>query len=349
MSEPTTDARDGILGIHHITALASDPQANLDFYAGLLGLRLVKKTVNFDDPGTYHFYYGDDAGRPGTILTFFPWPNARRGALGAGQTRVVRFAVPAGSLDFWQQRLREHGIGAGDRGETSDGETLRFRDPDGMGLELVADAVAAERPAWSTGPVPRDKAIRGFHGVEFLEADPQVTAEVLVEHMGFRAVEASSDRGRNDLRFEIGRGADTARIDLVATRESQGRVAAGSVHHIAWRVADDAREVAWRERLQGLGHHITEVLDRQYFHSVYFREPGGVLFELATDPPGFELDESYHDLGSGLMLPPWLEGQRERIETLLPPVTRPCMGHAIAADEITADEIEAARDLVGGV
>ncbi len=311
-----------ILGIHHVTAIAGEPQANVDFYAGVLGLRLVKKTVNFDDPSTYHLYYGDGIGTPGTVMTFFPWPGARRGALGSGQTRTTAFAVPEGSLDFWRRRLAESGV------RTDDVERfavagLAFADPDGLRLEVLASAAPNDaRSPWSESPTPAEHAIRGLDGVTFLHADSTATSRLLVDVMGFRQV-AESD---HCTRYASGNGGSGTFVDLVRDPSAvPGRVAGGSVHHVAFRVADDPSQAEWMDRLFSAGHPTTDVRDRQYFHSIYFREPGGVLFELATDNPGFAVDEPVEELGRGLRLPPWLESARDRIEAVLPPLERPAV------------------------
>ncbi|MFP3941752.1 MAG: ring-cleaving dioxygenase [Thermoanaerobaculia bacterium] len=305
-----------IAGIHHVTAIATDPRRTLDFYTRVLGLRLVKRTVNFDDPGTYHLYFGDDLGRPGTVLTFFPWPLARRGIRGVGQATATAFSVPAGSLGFWQERLRGEGVAVEEPAERFGGEEgFAFQDPDGLKLELVAHEGADERPGWGRGPLPAEHAIRGFHSVTLSEQGYQATAELLTQVLGFRLVAEEGSRSR----FEAGDGGPGARVDVhCAPSAPFGRVAAGSVHHVAWRVADEEAQAAWRERLAARGLNVTPVLDRQYFRSIYFREPGGVLFEIATDRPGFTLDESPDALGEALKLPPWLEPRRAEIEDALP-------------------------------
>lgn len=314
-----------IPGIHHVTAIATDPQRNLDFYGGVLGLRLVKRTVNFDDPGTYHFYFGNETGRPGTILTFFPWALARRGSRGAGQATVTAFSVPAGSLAFWHDRLESHGVVMEDPASRFEEEVLTFLDPDGLKLELVAHQEAAGLDAWDGGPVPAEQAIRGFHSVTLTQRDPEATVDLLTETMGYRPTAQAGPRHR----FTTGDGGLATRLDVLHTPElGSGHIAAGTVHHVAFRVEDDEAQRAWREKIADLGLNVTSVLDRRYFHSVYFREPGGVLFELATDSPGFTLDESVEELGSGLELPPWLEGHRQRIEDTLPKVTVPEAGLA---------------------
>lgn len=311
----------GIRGIHHVTAIATDPQRNVDFYAGVLGLRLVKRTVNYDDPGTYHLYYGDEEGRPGTILTFFPWPRARRGSRGTGQATVTAFSVPEGSLGWWDERLGRFGVIREDVTRRFDEEVLAFLDPDGMKLELAAHAGAADLPPWADGPVDAAHAVRGFHSVTLAESDPEATAGVLGS-MGFTAAGEAGLRHR--FRGSGGAAEAGTRVDLlIDPHGSPGHVAAGTVHHVAFRAADDADQLRWRETLLGRGLHVTPVLDRNYFHSIYFREPGGVLFEIATDPPGFAIDESVEELGSALRLPPWLEAQRERLESVLPQLEAP--------------------------
>ncbi len=307
---------DSILGIHHVTAIATDPRRNLDFYTGVLGLRLVKRTVNFDDPGTYHLYYGDELGRPGTILTFFPWPLARRGERGAGQATTTAFSVPEGSLGAWRQRLERFGAATERPRRRFDEEALAFLDPDGLRLELVAEPAAEERPFWSGGPIPRRQAIRGFHSVALTVADAAPTAELLADVMALRSTGELPDRIRFEAAGEVSTG---RRVDLLPRPGlAPGRVAAGSVHHVAWRVTGGRQQESWRQRLADRGLAVTGALDRSYFRSIYFREPGGVLFEIATDAPGFTADERPAELGSALKLPAWLEPHRARIEASLP-------------------------------
>ena len=311
-----------IAGIHHVTALASDPQANADFYTGVLGLRLVKKTVNYDDPGTYHLYYGDELGRPGTLLTFFAWPHARRGQLGAGQAAVTSFSVPEGSFAYWSERLRRSGtVHDEPRRRGEDEEVLRLLDPDGLELELVAHAGSGAGTPWEGGPVAVEHAIRGLFAVSIVEWNADRTADMLTGTLGFRLEAQTGSRFR--FRFGVGAAAGT-RLDLLAQPTAgRGRISAGTVHHVAWRVAGDREQQAWHRELTAGGHHVSPVMDRQYFHSIYFREPGGVLFEIATDPPGMTADESATRLGSGLRLPPWLEPSRPEIEAALPPLVLP--------------------------
>jgi len=305
-----------ILGIHHVTAIASDPQRILDFYTEVLGLRLVKRTVNFDDPGTYHLYFGDDAGSPGTILTFFPWPGAARGTPGVGQATATSFNVPESSLSYWEQRLLSVGIPVERSGKRFDEEVLTFADPDGLKLELVGHAGAREPKVPKGSAVPEEHAIRGFYAVTLSEQGFEATTDTL-QTMGFRSVGEQGNR----FRFDVGAGGAGARVDVLCVAEARyGRISAGTVHHIAWRVADDESQRAWRQRMREKHLNVTPVIDRCYFHSVYFREPGGVLFELATDPPGFAIDEPAESLGKNLKLPTWLESHRKEIEGALPPL-----------------------------
>ena len=309
-------------GIHHVTAIAGEPQRNVDFYAGLLGLRVVKKTVNFDDPETYHLYYGDGAGTPGSIMTFFPWAGAPQGRIGAGQLTVTSFSVPAASLGYWTERLVEGGARF-EKPEERFGETvLRFPDPDGLRLELVA-AGEDRREGWADGPAPAEQAVRGFHHVTLTVADPSRTAELMTDTLGFR--QTSEAEGRT--RFEAGEGGPGNTVDLAdGTGFPRGAMGVGTVHHVAFRVPDEASQLELRERISSLGYNVTPVLDRNYFRSIYFREPGGVLFEIATDPPGFAVDEEPEHLGESLKLPPWLEPRREWLEEVLPPLHVPVVG-----------------------
>jgi glyoxalase family protein len=310
-----TETTQPIAGLHHVTAIATDPRTNLEFYTEVLGLRLVKKTVNFDDPGAYHLYFGDETGRPGTLLTLFSWPGARRGSRGVGQATVTSFSVPEGSLGWWAERLDRHGVLYQDPDRRLDEEVLTLLDPDGLELELVAASETGPGAPWKDSPVPAEQAVRGFYGVTLTHRSSEATARFLIDTLGFRRVAEEGSR----FRFDTGSGGAGARVDLLETPNGpHGRVAAGTVHHVAFRAADDEDQKAWREVLAKAGLDITPVLDRRYFHSVYFREPGGVLFELATDPPGFTLDEPVEELGTRLELPPWLEPHRTRIEEVLP-------------------------------
>ncbi len=315
-----------LLGIHHITAIAGEPQHNVDFYAGLLGLRLVKLTINFDDPGTYHLYYGDGIGHPGTIMTFFPWPGAPKGRKGTGQVTATAFAVPEAALPFWIDRLTQYQVAHTGPFVRFGEQVLAFSDPDGLGIELIATGnVTAER-AYAEAPIPLESAIHGFHSATLTEGGYQRTAALLTETMGFRLVGEEGNR----FRYTTAGGDAGAIADvLCAPEERSGRVAVGTVHHIAWRAADDAQQRSCREELARQGYDVTPVIDRKYFHSVYYREPGNILFEIATDPPGFAVDESPESLGTKLQLPPWLEASREELMAILPPLRLPGARRAV--------------------
>jgi catechol 2,3-dioxygenase-like lactoylglutathione lyase family enzyme len=313
----------GIPGIHHVTAIAGDPQTNLDFYAGVLGLRLVKLTVNFDDPTTYHLYYGDGQGHPGTILTFFPWPDAMHGLVGTGQVTATSFAVPEGALEFWKNHLRQHGIHCQREQSAFGEELLALADPDGLPLELVSTAEAQPDRAWEQGPLPPEHAIRGFHHVTLTEEGYERTAMLLTETMGFRLTESKGNRFRYAAPAAAGLKAGRI-VDVVCTPAGRpGLVAVGTVHHVAWRTPTDEQQAEWRQLLSGHDYNVTPVIDRKYFHSIYFREPGGVLFEIATDPPGFAIDEPAEQLGSHLVLPDWLEPYRAKLQQVLPQLRLP--------------------------
>ena len=305
-----------IVGLHHVTAIASNPQRTLDFYIEVLGLRFVKRTVNFDDPSSYHFYFGDDEGSPGTILTFFAWPGATRGSFGIGETSATAFGVSSGSLKFWEERLLRSGTPYELLDTRFEDKVLSFADPDGMKLEIVAHSDAAEGRASRTSDVPAEHAIRGFFGVTLCEGGFEKTAAVL-NIMGFRKIAESNNR----FRFMAEGGALGNHVDLLVEPDlGYGRLGAGSVHHIAFRVEDDASQLEWRAVIAASSLDVTPVLDRTYFRSIYFREPGGVLFEIATDPPGFTFDEPLESLGEDLRLPPWLEKHRATVQASLPPI-----------------------------
>lgn len=315
--------KSSIPGIHHVTAIAGDPQPNIDFYAGILGLRLVKLTVNFDDPTTYHLYYGDSQGHPGTILTFFAWPQAMRGRIGTGQVTVTSFAVPDQSLHFWEKYLQQHGVKHKRERSLFGQEVLSLSDPDGLQLELVSTPHADPDRAWQHGPVPSEHAIRGFHHVTLSEEGYQRTAELLTDTMGFRLIENKENRFRYSAQSGSASKAGTI-VDLVCLPAGRpGLVAVGTVHHVAWRAFTDDQQIEWRQTLSAEHYNVTPVIDRKYFHSIYFREPGGVLFEIATDPPGFAVDEPAETLGSHLELPAWLEPHRAELQQILPKVSLP--------------------------
>jgi glyoxalase family protein len=310
-----------ITGLHHVTAIASDPQRNLDFYVGLLGLRLVKRTINFDDPGSYHFYFADRVGTPGTILTFFAWPDARRGVRGVGEIESTAFAIPAASVGYWLERLKARHVDVWRALERFGDEVICFADPDGMLIELIASAPGNEVQAWTEGPVPVEHAIRGIYSVSAALESREGTTTLLTESFGYRLIQEAGNR----IRFAApGEGGLGKTIELVrAGGNRPGQLGPGSVHHIAFRVPDDAEQLAWREKIVSLGYNVSPVMDRIYFRSIYFREPSGILFEIATDPPGFTIDETVDELGAKLRLPPWLERARAQIEKGLPKITLP--------------------------
>ncbi len=301
-----------IQGIHHITAFASDPQANADFYHSVLGQRLVKTTINFDDPGTYHLYYGDKVGSPGTIMTFFPWQNAARGRRGNGEVAAVGYIIRPNSLSYWQERLKQHGVVVGETQQRFGETALSFQDPDGMTLELVATDDPATIAFWNDGSIPEEMSIRGFHGATLWVESAAATANILTEQLGYTHDQTDGARSRYR-----GASADVGvTLDLLErSNQPRGRMGAGSVHHIAFRTVDDAEQEAYRQKLSAAGMMVTPVQDRQYFHSIYFREPNGVLFEVATDAPGFAYDEPVESLGQSLKLPDWYEPRRALIES----------------------------------
>jgi glyoxalase family protein len=308
-----------ISGVHHITAIASDAQKNLDFYTGVLGLRLVKLTVNFDDPGTYHLYYGDYSGQPGTILTFFPWRGIPKGQTGPGEVVATTLAVPSQSLPFWEKHLSEKAIPFSRSVNAFGEDVIAFSDGDGMKLQLVEQPEDNSRAGWPGGPIPAEASVRGIAGATIETVSVPDTEKLVVETMGFQKIGEDGNKHR----FEAGTGSTRSIVDLVEPEdERRGRMGAGTVHHIAWRTPNDVEQIEWRRELAKLGYGVSPVMDRQYFHSIYYREPGGVLFEIATDPPGFTTDEPVESLGSRLMLPPWLEKDRGVIEASLPKLNR---------------------------
>lgn len=306
-------------GLHHVTAIAGDPQRNADFYLRTLGLRMVKTTVNFDDPGTYHLYYGDESGKPGSLLTFFPFQGAPSGKEGTGQATETAFSIPESSIGWWQRHLSETGVQVG-RVRNRDGEdALSFRDPDGLALSLVAHPQPDPRDPWDNGIVPAEYGVRGLHSVT-LSVTSETATTGMLDELGLRYV----GRENNRLRFAAGEGGPGSFVDvLVAPGAEPGMVASGTVHHVAWRAPDKATQAAWRSELVEDGVNVTSILDRQYFRSIYFREPGGTLLEIATDEPGFTADEPLLELGRALKLPPWLEPNREQIEAMLPRLNLP--------------------------
>jgi glyoxalase family protein len=315
-----TTSTPSVQGIHHITAIAGNAQENLDFYAGVLGMRLVKKSVNQDDPGTYHLFYADAEGHPGTDLTFFPWANMPRGRMGAGLSVEVPLAVPEGSLGYWAERLERYGFEAGSP-ETRFGErALPLRDPHGLDLALVETSDSRQSVPWEGSPVPVERQIRGLHAARLWERDLATSARFLTEVLGF---ERLGEEG-GWTRFGVKGGGSGNIVEIREVPEERlGQWGVGSVHHIAWRLPGDEEQLEMRQKVIRAGGHPTEVIDRFWFKSVYFREPGGVLFELATDGPGFSRDEDPAHLGEQLILAPWLEPHREAIEAALPTLTSP--------------------------
>ncbi|GAB3981456.1 ring-cleaving dioxygenase [Spirosoma terrae] len=304
-----------ILGLHHITAIANNAQRNYDFYTHVLGLRLVKRTVNFDDPTTYHFYYGNETGTPGTILTFFPWEGIGPGRAGIGMATEIGYAVPADSLDSWASRLRENGVPMGERGERFGEQYLPFTDPDGLAFTLIVPQQPDTRPVWQTEDVNADLATRGFHTVTLTLQNIEPTARVLTDIFGYRLLGQEGNR----YRFQTDAVTEAALVDILEEPSGKlGRNAAGTNHHVAFRVENDAVQMEFREKILSAGLQITPKIDRDYFFSLYFREPGGVLFEIATDNPGFTVDEPLGELGNTLKLPKQYESSRERIEKELP-------------------------------
>jgi glyoxalase family protein len=337
----------GVLGIHHVTAIARDPQKNFDFYAGILGLRLVKMTVNFDDITTYHLYYGDELGRPGTILTFFPWKNIHQGWRGTGEVVTTSFLIPQNAIEYWSDTFRDKGVEHSEPTSRFDNneQVITFYDTDGLKLELVANEEAENRKinAWKNGPVPADYAIRGFYSVTLSLEGYDRTASLLTNEMGFSRIAHEEDRFRFQVKDkhiesslkDIDSKEDqkpmhstSSIVDIVCLPYTQpGTIGAGTVHHVAWRTPTDESQLEMRKKITRARLSATPVIDRLYFHSVYFREPGGVLFEIATDPPGFLIDQKPEDLGQKLVLPKWLEPKRGYIEKTLPSVDATNIGN----------------------
>jgi len=306
-------------GIHHVTSITGDVQKNVDFYVSVLGLRFVKKSINQDLPDTYHLYFADYLGSPGTAMTFFGWPTWPSRRAGSGQVMTVAFAVPEPSLDFWVARLRRLGV-EHERVSRFGSDVVGLHDPDGIEIELVGAASDLEVTPWRESPVPVEHAIHGFHSVALVVAESAATFELLTGAMGFRQVAHEGVRTR----FETGAGGADAIVDVINSPEGPvGEESIGTVHHVAWRAPDDAAQKQWRETLVAAGRNVTPIIDRYYFKSIYYREPGGVLFEIATDTPGFTIDEAPEALGSGLSLPPWFQVRRDQLDQNLTPIVVP--------------------------
>ena len=330
----------GVLGIHHVTAIARNPQKNFDFYSGILGLRLVKLTVNFDDPTTYHLYYGDELGRPGTILTFFPWEYIHQGWRGTGEVVTTSFLIPENAIEYWSKRFKDKGVEHSEPTKRYDNneQIITFYDIDGLKLELVANKEAENRKinAWKDGPIPVDYAIRGFYSVALSLDGYEGTASLLTDEMGFSKIAHEGNRFRFQLKDKFNESSlknldsnedqkpihsTSSIVDIVCLPYTKpGTMGAGTVHHVAWRTPTDESQLEMRKKIIRTRLNATPVIDRLYFHSVYFREPGGVLFEIATDPPGFMIDQKLEELGKKLVLPKWLEPRREYIEKTLPSI-----------------------------
>jgi glyoxalase family protein len=302
-----------ILGIHHITAIAGNAKRNYDFYTNVLGLRFVKKTVNFDDPYTYHFYFGDEVGSPGTILTFFPWEGITTGRRGTGMATEIGYSVPGESLDFWIKRFEEFNVTYNKVAEKFGEKYLTFLDPDGLKLELTVPSIKDNRKPWITESVNENVATRGFHNITLTLSRVEKTVNILTDVFGYKLKEQNINR----YRFVTDAIETAAIIDLVEVPEHRGHVAGGTVHHVAFRVPDDGVQIMYHDKLVSMGLNPTSVIDRNYFHSVYFREPGGVLFEIATENPGFTVDEPIDELGKELKLPAQYESKRDEIERIL--------------------------------
>ncbi|CAN5880570.1 ring-cleaving dioxygenase [soil metagenome] len=307
--------------IHHVTAIAAQPQANVDFHVGLLGLRLVKRTVNYDDPGTWHLYYGDGVGTPGTLMTYFVWANVpplvqARGRSGAGQIEAVSYRIPERSAGWWHDHLALRAVDFDVEARFGD-EVVLLRDADGIRVELVARGPAGAPRRWADSPVPAEHAITGIHGMSMVVNDPTPTSGFLANPLGFVAAGVEGERHR------FAAGGESVVDLLVRPDAPAGRMGIGVTHHIAWRSPDRSASERWRRTLEAVGTPATPVQDRNYFESIYFREPSGVVFEIATDGPGFMVDEAESDLGHALQLPRWLEPRRERIAARLPEFTVP--------------------------
>ncbi|UTH02550.1 ring-cleaving dioxygenase [Macrococcoides canis] len=303
-----------IKGIHHITAIVGHPQENVDFYEGVLGLRLVKKTVNFDDPGTYHLYFGTEGGIPGSIITFFPWAGAQQGQIGDGQVGITGYAIPVGAYDFWKNRLTRLNISFNEE-ERFGEKYITFEDTHGLKIELVEREKGEANP-FTHDDITPEVAIKGFAGAVLYSSNVAETEKVLVDEFGLTKVDEDDTYFRYEAEGDIGNVIDIKKV----SSGKRGTMGVGTVHHIAWRTKDDEEQLAWRKQLNEHGYFVTDVKDRNYFNAIYFREPGEILFEIATDPPGFAHDESYETMGEGLMLPSQYEQYRAQLEERLIPI-----------------------------
>jgi glyoxalase family protein len=306
-----------ILGIHHITAIAGNAIRNYQFYTGVLGLRLVKKTVNFDDPSTYHLYYGDGVGSPGSILTFFPWEGIKKGKIGNGMATEITYSVGDGSLHFWKERLNSLGVDITLQGKRFDDEYLSFLDPDGLPVTLIVPNKQDNRIPWTTEGLNSSVATKGIHSITINLRNADATVKILTDIFQYTFVGKDGARSR----YKTNAIEHASIIDIIEMPDGKPGVGAGgTIHHIAFRVEDERTQQVFRDRILSYGLEITNKIDRNYFFSLYFREPGGVLFEIATDTPGFAVDESVEGLGLQLMLPPQYESGRKEIESFLPQI-----------------------------
>ena len=312
-------------GLHHVTAIARDPQRVAEFYVETLGLRFVKRTINHDDKHTYHLYFGDSEGTPGTNITFFPWgERGRSGRFGGGQARTTTYFVPEGSLDYWYDRLEAHNVSIEGPTERFEETILTFDDPDGITLALVATADAPSGQPWDESPVPAEYQLRGFHSVTLAVSEIEPTATVLTDGLGYKFV--ANEDGHH--RYRSASGGPGSIVDLVETDHGRGRIGVGTVHHVAYKAEDTDEQQRWRNQLNEYGLRVTDIVDRVYFKSIYFREPGGILFEIATMGPGFTVDQTQDELGTNLVLPARLEGEHSEIESRLPPLENPSTDHS---------------------
>ncbi|RDW16252.1 ring-cleaving dioxygenase [Oceanobacillus chungangensis] len=300
-------------GIHHITAIVNNPQVNYDFYSNVLGLRLVKKTINFDRPEVYHLYFGNESGDPGTIITFFPWPKLAKGRIGSGQVGTTSYVIPKNSSGFWKNRLENYEIAYIETTRFNE-EYIQFQDPDGLQIEMV-ERDADTGNSWSTEEIKPEQAISGFGGATLFSAQPNQTADVLENIFGMDFVNQEGDYLRFRAQELLGN-----MIDIKLSPSVRGLAGAGTVHHIAWRAKDEDELQKWHKLLETNKLQPTEIKERNYFKALYFHEMGGILFEIATDPPGFSVDEAPNELGAELMLPSWFESKREEFEAALPPI-----------------------------